>query len=55
MDLEPEQAIAVLRRRRQWTVLGAILTLIVALAALAAASVGMYSSEVEYAPPTFNR
>ncbi len=45
MDLEPEQLVAVLRRRRQWKVLAALLALGAILTALAAASVAMYSED----------
>jgi hypothetical protein len=55
MDLEPEQAIAALRRRRQWTVLGALLALTLAFATIAAASLGMYSTEFDAAQPTNGR
>lgn len=47
----PEQLIAELNRRRQWKRLGAIGGVVIALGALFAAALAMYSEDVGGLPP----
>jgi len=52
MDAPPEQLIAEMNRRRQWKVLGALGGLVVALGALFAAALAMYSDDPTELRPT---